>query len=402
MQDIVIAEPYRFVPPMATTFWTWPLRYWLPYRIRSAYGVTTTEFPGKEKIPRLLDEGHAVILAANHCRPSDPEVVGVLCARIGRPLYMMASWHLFKKSRLQTWMLRAGGVFSVYREGVDRESLRAATALLADGRRPLVVFPEGIISRSNDRLRPLMDGTAFIARSAARARAKAGRRGSVVIVPVALHYYFGGDLRQTVVPVLEKIETRLGWQPQSDLPLVERVLKLGEGLLTSKEIEYFGIGQTGEVRDRLPRLIDRVLGPLEARYQLAQPGTDVMERVKKLRSLIVTELINGGLSQDEVRRRWRYLTDCYFAQCLACYPIDYLAGAPTAERILETVERYEEDLTDTTVVHRPLRCVGEVGDPIEVTPDRPRGADDPVMTALGDSLRRQLANLAAAGTPWRE
>ncbi|MBX7103933.1 MAG: 1-acyl-sn-glycerol-3-phosphate acyltransferase [Gemmataceae bacterium] len=402
MQNIVIAEPYQFVPPLATTVWTWPIRYWLPRRVRSAYGVRSLEFRGMEKITAALDAGHGVLLAPNHCRPCDPEIIGVLCCQIARPCYMMASWHLFKQGAIQRFMLRAGGVFSVNREGADRESIKAATAMLVDGRRPLILFPEGIISRSNDRLRPVMDGTAFIARAAAKIRAKSSTPGKVVIFPIALHYYFDGDLRAAVEPVLAKIEKRLSWQSQQDLPLVERVKKLGEGLLGIKELEYFGFAQAGPIADRLPRLIDQVLTPLEKRYELSQPGNDVMERIKKIRSLIVAELIAGQLPKAEVDRRWRFLVDCYFAQCLACYPVGYLDDNPSVERILETVERYEEDLTDKTTIHQPLRCVGEVCDAIEVSPERPRGAADPAMVALEESLKSKLAELARHGTAWKE
>ena len=34
MQDIVIAKPYRFVPPYTGNFWTYPLRWWLPGKVR--------------------------------------------------------------------------------------------------------------------------------------------------------------------------------------------------------------------------------------------------------------------------------------------------------------------------------------------------------------------------------
>lgn len=402
MQNIVIAEPYEFVPPMTTTVWTWPLRYWLPSRVRKAYGVVSAEFRGKEKIREAVRAGRGVLIAPNHCRPSDPEVVGLLCCQLALPCYMMASWHLFKQGWFQRQMLRAAGVFSVYREGVDREAIKAATAMLVDGRRPLIIFPEGIVSRTNERLRALMDGTAFIARSAAKARLKAGRAEPVLVFPVALHYYFDGDLRQAVEPVLTAIEKRLSWQPQVELSLVARIRKLGEGLLGIKELEYFGTGQHGDIPERIRRLIDQVLGPWERRYEIAKPGDDVMERIKKLRGLLVNELISKTLDDAEKDRRWRALADCYFAQCLACHPGDYLAGDCTVERVLETVERFEEDLTDTATIHRPLRCVAEVCDPIEVSPDRPRGEDDPVMVALRERLQAALAELAKNGRRWKE
>src|SRR5581483_44284 len=202
MQTIVIAEPYQFVPPYTGTLLTYPLRWWLPGKVRRGWGVAWPEFRGLERIRASFAAGHGVLIAPNHCRPCDPEVIGLLCIELKQACYMMASWHLFKQGRLQRWLMQIAGAFSVHREGMDREALRTATARLAEAKRPLVLFPEGIVSRSNDRLGTLMDGTAFIARAAAKLKAKADPPGKVVIHPVAMHYYFGGDLRKTVEPVL--------------------------------------------------------------------------------------------------------------------------------------------------------------------------------------------------------
>ena len=92
------------------------------------------------------------------------------------------------------WLLQRVGVFSVYREGMDREALKCAIQILADAQRPLVLFPEGVISRSNDRLNHLMDGTVFIARNAAKQRAEQTPPGKVVVHPMAIRYFFLGDL----------------------------------------------------------------------------------------------------------------------------------------------------------------------------------------------------------------
>jgi 1-acyl-sn-glycerol-3-phosphate acyltransferase len=404
MQDIVIAKPYRFVAPFAREFLAYPIGWWLPGRVWKAYGVRPPEIRGLDRLKASFAAGHGVLLAPNHCRPCDPEMIGLLCARLRRPPYIMASWHLFMQGRIQRLMLRMAGVFSVHREGIDREALRAATAFLAEAKRPLIIFPEGIVSRSNDRLSHLMEGTAFMARAAAKLRAKADPPGMVVVHPIALHYYFDADLRAAVEPVLTRIEHRLGWQPQRGLRLVPRVQKVGEALLSSKEVEYFGHAQPGTVAERLPKLIEQVLGPLEAEYGLTKPEPATIERVKRLRGAIVPALVKGELSQAERDRRWRHLGDCYFAQQLACYPVGYLDGRPTVGRILETVERYEEDLTDKTTVYRPLRCVMEIGEAIEVSPERTRGAGggDPLMLQLRERLTAMLTELAKAERVWEE
>lgn len=400
MQDIIVAKPYQFVPPITSTALIRLVRFYVPGKVRRSWGVGWPTIHGMEKLQASLAAGHGIILAPNHARPADPEVMGAFCVEGHFAPYIMASWHLFMQGRLQRFMIRASGGFSMYREGMDRESLKFSTQVLTDSVRPLVIFPEGVVSRSNDRLNSLMDGVAFIARSAAKQKAKANKPNKVVIHPIAMRYTFGGELRAAVEPVLEFIEKRLSWRSHADMPLVPRVRKIGAALLGIKELEYFGEAQAGPVGERLPRLIEQVLAPLEAEYPVGKPEPLTIERVKKLRAAMVPDLVEGKLSKADADRRWRHLADCYFAQQLACYPVGYLDGEPSADRILETVERYEEDLTDVARVHRPMHCRIDVGDAIEVSPDRPRGGDgDPLMKQLADSLQTMLS--ATAPGPWK-
>src|SRR5205814_3145720 len=131
------------------------------------------------------------------------------------------------QSRVEAFLLlRIGGV-SVYGGGLDRESLKCATRSLAGAQYPLSIFPEGFVTRNNDRLLNLMDGVAFLARAAAKQRAAAASPGKVVVHPVFVRYFFEGEITKTLAPVLQQIETRLSWQPQGHLPLRERIIKAG-------------------------------------------------------------------------------------------------------------------------------------------------------------------------------
>ena len=127
---------------------------------------------GSEHLQDSVRLGHGILLAPNHCRYSDPIAMGWIVRQVNVYLYSMASWHLFHQSRLQAFAMRMCGGFSVYREGVDRQSLNTAIEVLVAAKRPLVVFPEGTVFRTNDILQPLLDGVAFLARAAAKRRAK--------------------------------------------------------------------------------------------------------------------------------------------------------------------------------------------------------------------------------------
>jgi 1-acyl-sn-glycerol-3-phosphate acyltransferase len=391
MQNIIIAKPYKFIPPRYSALWSRLIHAWLPSHLRKEYGVTSWEFKNVDRLRASIESGHGIVLAPNHARPCDPQMLGVLSREVGRPFHIMASWHVFMQSRLQAFLLPRIGGFSVYREGLDRESLKCATKTVADARYPLALFPEGMISRCNDRLLNLMDGVAFLARSAAKQRASATPAGKVVVHPVFLRYFFEGDVATTIEPVMREIENRLSWQPQTHLPLRERVLKAGQALLTLKEIEYLGAPQSGDVALRLPQLLDHLLVPLEKEWAAGRGDGDTMARVKRLRSAILPDMVNGGLSEDEKARRWRHFADLYLAQQLICYTGDYLTDDSAPERMLETVERFEEDLTDVARPHAPIHVVISVGDAIEVSPSRDRGAEsDPVTTEIRHQLEGML------------
>jgi len=399
VQNIIIEQPYRFVEPCHGRFWPAVLYRLVPRYLESNYGLQQVECVGAERLRQSLAAGHGILLAPNHCRPCDPQLLGVLANEARCYFFLMASWHLFMQSRLQTWLLRHAGGFSVYREGMDRAALKAAIDVLESAERPLVVFPEGIVSRTNDVLSPLMEGTAFIARSAAKKRLKAAPGAKVVIHPVALNYFFCGDIQASVQPVLDAIEMRLSWRPQRELPLIERLYKLGKALLSLKEIEYLGQPQSGEIGERLGRLIDHILVPLEKEWCGGKREANVVARVKQLRAAILPDMAAGEVSEEERSRRWRQLADLYLAQQLDFYRPDYVRLRPTPERILETVERFEEDLTDQARIHRPMRARIEVGEAIEVNPERERGAAvDPAMQKLEESLRAMLSRNAEQGT----
>jgi 1-acyl-sn-glycerol-3-phosphate acyltransferase len=395
MQSIIIEEPYRFVPPYPGEFWTRVFRSYLRRYLRRTCGITAAEIRGIEQLQDSIRRGHGIVLAPNHCRPGDPLVMGLLNEQSGRPIHTMASWHLFKEGRLKAWLMRRIGAFSILREGLDREALRTGIRIVVDAKRPLVIFPEGIVTRTNDRLGSLQEGVAFIARAAAKERAHAVPPGQVVIHPVALKYFFEGDLAASVSPVLEAIETRLSWRPQCHLPVLERIYRVGEALLSLKEIEYLGRAQPGTLQQRLSGLIDHLLGPLEKEWLNGQREKSAIERVKRLRSAIVPDLMGGAISEDERARRWRHLADIYLAQQLYCYPEDYISECASPERLLETVERFEEDLTDVARVHRPLRVLIQLGPALEVSPGREKsGSDDRLMTRLEEQLQAMLQNLA--------
>jgi len=391
MQNIVIDKPYVPVPPHRGRIWPTILSLYSPRLLRKKYGVMRVECVNAERLGKSIAAGHGILLTPNHCRDEDPLLMGSLSRAVHSPFFVMASWHVFMQDRVQAFLLRRAGAFSIYREGIDRAALNTAVEILEHAERPLVIFPEGLVSRTNDRLNELLDGTAMIARTAAKKRAKLQPPRKVVVHPVAIRYRFQGNVEPAITAVLDEIETRLTWRKQKQLALVDRIYKTGRALLTLKELEYLGEARGGDVGPRLAGLIDAILVPLEQKWLGAKQDDTVPSRVKRLRSAILPDMTKDQIDETERQRRWKQLADLYLAQQLFHYPPDYVRTNPTPERLLETVERFEEDLTDRVRVHGLFHATITVGEAIEASPTREgRGGDDPLMDQIAAQLRRML------------
>lgn len=402
MQNIIVEKPYRFIPPHRGNFLPSMIQ---TLRLTDRYlakreGVTSYEIRGVDNLKESLRSGAGVLLAPNHCRYADPLAMGWVAREIGTHVFAMASWHLFNQSAFQAFAIRAMGGFSVYREGLDRQSLDTAIDCLVSAVRPLIVFPEGAVFRTNDLLQPLLEGVAFLARSAARKRHKQDG-GQVIIHPVAIKYLYRGDVHRAVTPVIEEIERRLTWSHRHCSDLLERINKVSIALLSLKEIEYLGRSQEGSIPERQTRLVDHLLGPLEVKWLGVTQTGRLIPRIKQLRMKIVPNLTKAAITPGDRDELWRGLTAIYLAQQVASYPPGYLRPPTTVTRVLETVERFEEDLTDRSRVHRGLHAVIEVGRALPVPADKaPRDQEDPIMVDLRVELQSMLDRLAQEALPF--
>ncbi len=401
MQRVVIDEPYKFVPPVYSEWWPTLLRFILRPNLRKMYGVESVECRHVERLKASLSAGHSILLAPNHSHLADPMVLGVLGMEAGCHLFAMASWHVFKQSAFQTFMTRRMGAFSILREGNDRQAIETAIDILVSRRRPLIVFPEGVMTRHNDLVEEMMEGPSFIARQVAKRLKKENKPGGIVIHPIATRYAFNGDLPDAVTPDLEALEKRLSWQPQRHLAMVERITNLGRAFLSLKEIEFLGAPGNGNIYERAEKLVEEVLSRLEAQWHIADTSGNVTARVKRLRTAILPELVEGKLPPAERDRCWRDLAAAYYVQQISHYPRDYILREKNLpERVVETVERLQEDFTDTYAVHRPLHAVIQVGEAIPVGPQRERSdLGDPIMAEVRRQLQSMIDELAAERTP---
>lgn len=399
---VVLDRPYEFVPPYRGNLWPTAIQNFrlIDWHLRTKEAVLSGECRNAERFAESLNAGHGIILAPNHCRYADPIVLGWLARQVRTHLYAMASWHLFNTNKFEQFALRRMGAFSVFREGNDRKALETAIDILVSGERPLVLFPEGTTNRTNDILKPLLDGVSFIARSAAKKRAK-HEKGQVVIHPVGLKYLCLEDAHEWAHVQLAELERTLSWQPASNAgsieKLIERLLRVSQAYLALKEIEFTGHASSGELSPRRDRLIEQLLVQAEERYSLeAKPSEDVRERVRKIRAAVsATYFATDDADRDPATFR-RDAERADLAQFLLSFPDEYLApGKITDTRIVETIQRIQEAIFGKAKESLPMKVVIDVGEAIPVPVGRPpRGEADPVLCQLREQLHTMVTSLS--------
>jgi 1-acyl-sn-glycerol-3-phosphate acyltransferase len=312
--------------------------------LRRRYRIHRLDIVGAERMQEAFRRRVPILVAPNHPDHCDPHAMMEAGRRTGLPFHYMAARETFEAGGgFNGWFMQRAGAFSVDRDGADRRSITTSMELLASPRAPLVIFPEGEIYHTNERLAPLNEGVATILLRVAAKRAKSGQT-QALLVPTAIKYDHLEDVSRLFGPCLDRLERQISWKPQTELPIVERIYKFGEALLAVKEREWLGHPIEGSLTERLDRFRHELLVPLEKKLGLPEGSGRVPERVKRIRNRIREAMFEDGVSAETVAEYRKDLDRVFVAVQLYSYPGQYLLERPTRNRIAETLVKLHEDV----------------------------------------------------------
>ena len=380
----------------------WPakLSYWwfraarrLRLKALEKQQITDIQIEQIENLQTALDAGQGVMIAPNHSFHWDSYCLLTVADRLRTPFYVMTAWQVFSQStRFECESMQRCGCFSVDRENTDIQSMKTAMDILQHRKEPLVVFPEGDIYHTNDRLTAIRDGAAAIALMAAR---KSER--PIAIVPVAIKRWYTEDPTQSLSRLADKIEERLFWKPQSNKPLVDRILSIANGLLSLKEIEHLGHARQGSLPERISSLADSILKSAESKYQIPSTKPLIPERIKEIRRKIIQQRSEqGNQASEQQHREWNAdMQDMFLATQLYSYPGDYLQENPSWERQAETLDKLQEDVLGASYPSSHGRKTVSIrfGEPIAMPIGKEKKASSEGITS---ELQKQIQSMLDA------
>ena len=387
------APPRRWEAKLSP-FWVRMLR---PWRNRTLWRlkIRRVDVRGVERLQPLLACGAGILLTPNHSFHYDSYVLFEAAHRLGCLFQVLTAWQVFAMSgRWDRWLLQRHGCFSVDRDGLDLAAFKRCVEILQREPTPLVVFPEGEIHHTNDRVMPFLEGAAAMAAAAARRVPRA-----VYCVPTAIRARYIVDPTPQLAELADRLERHLLWRPSPEIPLVDRIARIASGVLALKEIEYLGAPAAGDVAARKERLADAVLRRHEAAWgiQAEEPASGaVAGRLKELRRRIHARLGERERPPEERKACAQALDDLFLVQQLASYPSHYLAERPSIERIAETLDKLEEDLFGTAYpgVRGEREAVVEFGEPVLVPAEGGRDGAGRLTALLQSRVQAMLDALS--------
>ena len=400
MLDFRPPEDNGFIIGLAKTFKSEILRY----RMNNAEIIVLGD--GIEKFKKL--KGKRAMICPNHSHRHDPEVMFAFSCLVGEQFNFIAAREVFDwNNGLNGWFLQRMGVYSVVRGAIDRESFKTTKRILVEGKKKLVLFPEGEISRQNDVLLPLESGAAQLSFMALNELHGSQPEEPIYVVPIAIKYTYKSDLTRHLAELLDKIEAKIGLNNHSEPSLYKRVRAASEVVLKTLESEYnLKPGEGADLNTRMNGLKTRILENIGEFLDVTLPSSGShLDWVRVLRNTMDDFIYAEDADQlppyqkkihdeksEKIRGFYRDLDRV--VTFIAIYD-GYLTPPATQERMVNVLELMESEIFGQSKIKGPRIVYMSVGEPInllELYPDYKK-AKKSVIEKVSQNIDGQLASM---------
>jgi 1-acyl-sn-glycerol-3-phosphate acyltransferase len=329
-------------------------------------------------------QGKRALICPNHSNRHDPQVMFDFSRMSGETFKYVAAREVFDWSNgFNGWWLQHLGTYSVVRGAADRESFKMTKKVLSEGKKKLVLFPEGEISRQNDTLMPLESGAAqltFWAVEELTKQAAGAAIEPVYIIPMALKYTYPKDIQDDLKETLSSLEASMSILSVAGASVYQRLRAISEKLLVTLEREYKLKPAPGaDLNERVSTLRQSILTNVGHQLQVELPNNvRQLEMVRILRNHIDDFIYaNEGESSEYERKvheersatmRGFYNDLDRVVNFIAIYD-GYLKDNLTQERFADILDRLEREIKRTREPSfRGSRIVLlDVGEPINLS-----------------------------------
>ncbi len=382
--------PLSFIPPAFDPRVLAVIRLALPYWMRWREQIRQVDVVNVDGLVHLLKTFSAgetrLLLAFRHPSPLDPYCLADLMWRavpqrareLGIDLKGPVHAHFIYDRGIPLWAGRwVGWIYSrlggtpIQRGKVDRQGLRSARTLLANGTLPLAAAPEGGNNGHTEIVSPLEPGVAQMGFWCAEDMLSQGRAEQVVILPLGIAYRYLTPPWPELDRWLDRLERENGLAAPTPVyapgdtaaaaieQRYQRLYGLGEHLLTLMEGYYNRVYDSalspsskddpGALGHRLEALMNAALEVVETYFKLPPRGSliDRCRRIEQagwdrifrqdLASDRPLSSVERGLADREAEEASLRMWHMRLVENFVAVTGQYVRQCPSAERFAETV-----------------------------------------------------------------
>ncbi|MEM0979564.1 MAG: 1-acyl-sn-glycerol-3-phosphate acyltransferase [Cyanobacteria bacterium P01_H01_bin.58] len=384
--------PLDFLPSHYEPKVRWLVKTLLPFWMRWRSSVKQVDIQGAETLVELFHQFRAgqvrFLIAFRHPSPDDAyclmnllwhQLPGI-AQKMGQPFTEIPHAHFIYDRGIPIWAgqgigwlySRLGGT-SIQRGKVDRQGLKSARRLFAEGSFPLAAAPEGANNGHTEIISPFEPGIAQFGFWCVDDLRKANRSERVLLVPLGIQYKYRQAPWNALASLVESLEKDLGIAPPEKTTLSNfshdtaavaqalypRLTNLGLCLLDVMEsyyADFFHVATSsenshgaGDIGPRLNQLMDTALQVAEIFFHLPAKGS-VIDRCRRieqagwdciyreeLRNRAELSSVELGLADRIAEEADLRMWHMRLVESFVAVTGNYVNEKPTIERFAETL-----------------------------------------------------------------
>ena len=369
-------RPHTFYPPKGNRLVCWLSKQIAARSVRDKLKVVDVSI-SDDDLARLRDlRGQRCLVMPSHSGGFEPYVIMDLTRKLDVNCYYLAAIEAFERNPLIGWFMQRSGAYSIIRGTADRLSFQTTRKVLAEGRRWLVVFPEGQTVWQNDTVMPFQEGVTQLAFKGLEDARSDDPEASLFCIPMAIKYVYLQPMDAEIEASLTRLEDALFDDLPTPPPVADRLRRISEAVLVANEAKHGVTSRAGDDLDaRIQRMKEVVVRDIEAQLELV-PRADVtlLDRIRVCFNAVDTIVSSPPeplryLEKLQQERRqaacelyddlWRVL------QFVAIYE-GYVEELASVERLMDVLCLLEMEVLGERRMWGPRRAILRVGEALDL------------------------------------
>lgn len=367
---------FTFYPPKTSPFVVGLAQRRIRQNIRRKLQVSKVEI-SDEDLDFLRElKGKRCLLTPSHSGGYEPHIIMYLSKLLDDIYNYVAAIELFEQSLFHRWVMPRLGVYSIIRGAVDRPSFSMTRKLLEEGKRWLVVFPEGQTIWQNSTLVPFQQGVINLAFKAYEKAKKADDDAHLYCIPMAIKYVYLEDMHEEMDESLERLESKLAISDKDDSNCrYARLRRISQAMLVANEkAHHIKPDPDAEMNDRIQNLKSVVAAKIERQLDIAATEQQTLvERIRVLFYAVERVFYEEPTSEYEqqlaLERRQVALSlydDLWRLMQFAAMYDGYVRDSITVDRFMDLLGLLEMEVFKKRRIWGPRRACVKVGQVIDL------------------------------------